>query len=121
MNYRKVVAGILTVAVLSCPTSSLVAGKSFPDVPTWAQDSVNYLVAKNVLDGKPDGTFAPIEEIDRGSATKLLASVLGLDVNKEAKPSFTDAQNHWAAPYIASSRKSWDYCWGREWEIQSNR
>ncbi|WP_242141949.1 MULTISPECIES: N-acetylmuramoyl-L-alanine amidase [unclassified Bacillus cereus group] len=106
MNYRKVVAGILTAAVLSCPTSSLAAGKSFPDVPNWAQDSVNYLVEKNVLDGKPDGTFAPIEEIDRGSAAKLLASVLGLDVNKEAKPSFTDAQNHWAAPYIAAVEKA---------------
>ncbi|RWS39034.1 amidase [Bacillus mycoides] len=106
MKYGVIAAGILAVNLLSYPISSSAAGKNFPDVPSWAQDSVNYLVGINALDGKPDGTFAPTETIDRGSAAKLMAMVLGLEINKDAKPSFKDSQNSWAAPYIAAVEKA---------------
>ena len=43
--------------------------------------------------------FAPAETIDRGSAAKIMAIMLELEINKNAKPSFQDAQNHWAAPW----------------------
>lgn len=78
----------------------------FTDVPTWAQESVQYLVDKGAVNGKPDGTFAPAESIDRSSAAKILATVLRLEVQKDAKPSFPDAQNHWATPYIAAVEKA---------------
>ncbi len=29
----------------------------FSDVPAWAQESVQYLVDKEAVHGKPDGTF----------------------------------------------------------------
>ncbi len=35
-----------------------------------------------------------------------MAIMLGLEINKNAKPSFQDAQNHWAAPYIAAVEKA---------------
>ncbi|PQZ56173.1 amidase [Bacillus sp. MYb209] len=106
MKYRAVAAGILAASLLSSPVSSFAAAKKFSDVPTWAQESVDYLVGKNALDGKPDGTFAPFEAVDRGSAAKLLATVLGLQIDPKAKPSFKDSQNHWAAPYIAAVEKA---------------
>ncbi|PEB51488.1 amidase [Bacillus pseudomycoides] len=106
MKYGKLAVGILAVTLFSYPVSSSAAEKNFPDVPGWAQNSVNYLVEKNALDGKPDGTFAPSEKIDRGSAAKLIAVVLGLEINQDAKPSFQDSQNHWAAPYIAAVEKA---------------
>ncbi|PEB51487.1 amidase [Bacillus pseudomycoides] len=106
MKYGVIAAGILAVNLLAYPLSSSAAEKNFPDVPSWAQDSVNYLVGKNALDGKPDGTFSPSETIDRGSAAKLIAMVLGLEINPNAKPSFQDSQNHWAAPYIAAVEKA---------------
>ncbi|WP_195723842.1 N-acetylmuramoyl-L-alanine amidase, partial [Bacillus anthracis] len=84
---------------------TLAEKKTFTDVPNWAQQSVNYLM-KKALDGKPDGTFSPSEKIDRGSAAKLMAMVLGLQINKQAKPSFQDAKNHWASPYIAAVEKA---------------
>ncbi|PFB59166.1 amidase [Bacillus anthracis] len=106
MKYRAVAAGILAASLLSSPVSSFAAAKKFSDVPLWAQESVDYLVGKKALDGKPDGTFSPSEAVDKGSAAKILAVVLGLPIDPKAKPSFKDAQNHWAAPYIAAVEKA---------------
>lgn len=106
MKYRAVAAGILAASLLSSPVSSFAATKKFSDVPTWAQESVDYLVGKKALDGKPDGTFSPSEAVDKGSAAKILAIVLGLPIDPKAKPSFKDSQNHWAAPYIAAVEKA---------------
>ncbi|MEN1936995.1 N-acetylmuramoyl-L-alanine amidase [Paenibacillus sp. 102] len=106
MKYGIIAAGILAVNLLSSPLSSAAATQTFPDVPNWAEKSVNYLVDKGALHGKPDGTFAPTETIDRGSAAKLMAMVLGLEINQSAKPTFKDSQTHWAAPYIAAVEKA---------------
>ncbi|MGG0008282.1 S-layer homology domain-containing protein, partial [Bacillus tropicus] len=106
MKYRAVAAGILAASLLSSPVSSFAAAKKFSDVPTWAQESVDYLVGKKALVGKPDGTFSPSEAVDKGSAAKILAVVLGLPIDPKAKPSFKDAQSHWAAPYIAAVEKA---------------
>ena len=108
-SYNKIIAGTMTAAMVAgVVTPAAAAGKSFPDVPAdhWAADSINYLVDKGAIKGKPDGTFGPTENIDRASAAVIMASTLGLEVNKDAKPSFEDAKNHWAAPYIAAVEKA---------------
>ncbi|MDE7553166.1 S-layer homology domain-containing protein [Bacillus tropicus] len=105
MKYKLIATGILAGSLLSYSSSAFANTHKFPDVPNWASPSVNYLVEKGALHGKPDGTFAPAETIDRGSAAKIMAIMLGLEINKNAKPSFRDAQNHWAAPYIAAVEK----------------
>ncbi|MFB5589707.1 S-layer homology domain-containing protein [Bacillus cereus group sp. BfR-BA-01403] len=106
MKYKLIATGILAGSLLSYSSSVFANTHKFPDVPNWASPSVNYLVEKGALHGKPDGTFAPAETIDRGSAAKIMAIMLGLEINKNAKPSFRDAQNHWAAPYIAAVEKA---------------
>ncbi|EMA6344728.1 S-layer homology domain-containing protein [Bacillus cytotoxicus] len=106
-SYKKIVAGTMTAAMVAgVVTPAAAAGKTFPDVPAWAADSVNYLVEKGAINGKPDGTFAPTENIDRASAAKIMAITLGLEIDKEAKPSFKDAQDNWATPYIAAVEKA---------------
>lgn len=82
--------------------------KSFPDVPAnhWGLESINYLVEKGAINGKPDGTFAPSEEMDRASVAKVVAIALGLEIQEDAKPSFEDAKDHWAAKYIAAVEKA---------------
>lgn len=107
--YNKLVAGTMTAAMVAgVVTPAAAATKSFPDVPAdhWAADSINYLVDKGAINGKPDGTFAPTEEIDRASAAKIMAVTLGLEIDQNAKPSFEDAKNNWAAPYIAAVEKA---------------
>ncbi|QIE35649.1 S-layer homology domain-containing protein [Bacillus tropicus] len=108
-SYKKVIAGTMTAAMVAGVVSPVAAaGKSFPDVPAghWGLDSINYLVDKGAIEGKPDGTYAPAEEIDRASAAKIMAITLGLKVEEGAQPSFKDAKNHWASKYIAAVEKA---------------
>ncbi|MEH7458529.1 S-layer homology domain-containing protein [Bacillus sp. JJ1127] len=108
-SYKKLIAGTMTAAMVAGVVSpAAAAGKTFPDVPAdhWAVDSIDYLVAKGALNGKPDGTFSPTEEVDRASAAKIMSLVLGLSVDENAKPSFKDAKGSWAAPYIAAVEKA---------------
>ncbi|WBO92338.1 S-layer homology domain-containing protein [Bacillus tropicus] len=108
-SYKKVIAGTMTAAMVAGVVSPVAAaGKSFPDVPAghWGLDSINYLVDKGAIEGKPDGTYAPAEDIDRASAAKIMAITLGLKVEEGAQPSFKDAKNHWASKYIAAVEKA---------------
>ncbi|BCD03787.1 TPA: S-layer homology domain-containing protein [Bacillus cereus] len=108
-SYKKVIAGTMTAAMVAGVVSPVAAaGKSFPDVQpgSWSAEYIDYLVAKKAIEGKPDGTFAPTEAIDRASAAKIMAITLGLEVKDGAKPSFKDAQDSWAAKYIAAVEKA---------------
>ncbi len=57
----------------------------FTDVPTWAQESVQYLVDKGAVNGKPDGTFAPAESIDRSSAAKNIGNCFTVRSSERCK------------------------------------
>ncbi|MGH0430574.1 S-layer homology domain-containing protein [Bacillus hominis] len=108
-SYKKVIAGTMTAAMVAGVVSPVAAaGKSFPDVPAghWAEDSINYLVGKGAIKGKPDGTYGPNEAIDRASAAVIFSEILGLKVDENAKPSFKDAKDSWAAKYIAAVEKA---------------
>ncbi|WMW40654.1 S-layer homology domain-containing protein [Bacillus cereus] len=106
MKHKLIATGILAGAILSYSSNILADTHKFPDVPTWADKSVNYLVDKQVLNGYPDGTFGSNDSLDRASATKIMTKVLGIQIDPTAKPSFTDSQNHWATPYIAAAEKA---------------
>ncbi|WP_235607879.1 S-layer homology domain-containing protein, partial [Bacillus cereus] len=82
------------------------APQSFPDVPSWAEESVYYLVNKQVISGMPDGTFASSRVLSRAEAATIMAKMLGLEVKEGEKPTFTDSQEHWATSYIAAVEKA---------------
>ncbi|PGT18036.1 S-layer homology domain-containing protein [Bacillus cereus] len=82
------------------------APQSFPDVPSWAEESVYYLVNKKVISGMPDGTFSPSQVLSRAEAATIMAKILGLEVKEGEKPTFTDSQDHWATSYIAAVEKA---------------
>ncbi|MGE0980874.1 S-layer homology domain-containing protein [Bacillus cereus] len=106
MKNKLITAGIITGTLLSYSSNIFADTLRFPDVPKWAEQSVNYLVDKQVLNGYPDGTFGSNDSLDRASATKIMTKVLGIQIDPNAKPSFTDSQNHWATPYIAAAEKA---------------
>ena len=64
-------------SILTYSSNILADTHKFPDVPVWADKSVNYLVDKQVLNGYPDGTFGSNDSLDRASATKIMTKVLG--------------------------------------------
>lgn len=114
-NKRKFLATTLTatmVAAAVAPVGAAAATEagSFPDVPAghWAADAINYLVAKNAINGLPDGTYGPTQNISRGAMAKLLAESLeNVEVVEGAKSSFSDVSaNHYAAAHIAALEKA---------------
>ncbi|MDZ5610473.1 N-acetylmuramoyl-L-alanine amidase [Bacillus pseudomycoides] len=106
MKYKLIATGILAGSLLSYASSTFANTHKFPDVPAWADKSVNYLVDKKVLSGYPDGTFGSSDTLDRASAATIMTKALGIHIDLNAKPSFTDSQNHWGTPYIAAAEKA---------------
>ncbi|PEX06995.1 cell wall hydrolase, partial [Bacillus cereus] len=106
MKNKLIAAGIVTGALLSYSSNIFADTMRFPDVPKWAEQSVNYLVDKHAINGLPNGTFGSYETLDRASAATIITKALGIKINLNEKPSFKDAQNHWGAPYIAAAEKA---------------
>ncbi|MEK5312283.1 S-layer homology domain-containing protein [Bacillus sp. CH_48] len=106
MKRKLITTGILAGAILSYSSNILADTYKFPDVPKWAEQSVNYLVDKQVIVGYPDGTFGSNVTLDRASAATIITKALGIKIDTKAKPSFTDTQDHWATPYIAAAEKA---------------
>ncbi|PFN23203.1 S-layer homology domain-containing protein [Bacillus cereus] len=105
MKRKLITTGILAGAILSYSSNILADTHKFPDIPKWAEQSVNYLVDKQVLIGYPDGTFGSNVTLDRASAATIITKALGIEIDPKAKPSFKDSQDHWGAPYIAAAEK----------------
>jgi len=67
-------------------------------------EAVNVLCALEIIDGKPDGSFAPEETVTRSQMAKMIAVAMngGSETNTGVKttPSFTDIKGHWAESYI---------------------
>ncbi|EJR72166.1 hypothetical protein IK7_05992, partial [Bacillus cereus VD156] len=106
MKNKLIAAGIITGTLLSYSSNIFADTGRFPDVPKWAEQSVNYLVDKHVINGLPNGTFGSYELLDRASAATIITKALGININSSEKSSFKDAQNHWGAPYIAAAEKA---------------
>ncbi|MDR4985191.1 N-acetylmuramoyl-L-alanine amidase [Bacillus cereus] len=108
MKNRIIAAGVLAASILSYSSSSFAQTKTFPDVPAkyWAEDSIYYLVEKGAVKGNGAGMFEPGKEITRAEAATMMAQILNLPFDKDAKPSFGDSQNEWYTPYIAAVEKA---------------
>ncbi|WP_237979627.1 S-layer homology domain-containing protein [Bacillus thuringiensis] len=108
-SYKKVIAGTMTAAMVAGVVSPVAAaGKSFPDVPEkfWGEESINYLVEKGAVKGNDKGMFEPEKEITRAEAATMMAQILNLPIDKDAKPSFGDSQGQWYTPFIAAVEKA---------------
>ncbi|QWH27334.1 S-layer homology domain-containing protein [Bacillus mycoides] len=107
-SYKKLIAGTMTAAMVAGVVSPVAAaGKTFPDVDGhWSKESVYYLVEKGAIAGNDDGTFAPDREVTRAEAATMMAKILNLPIDQDAKPSYTDSQAHWATPIIAAVEKA---------------
>ncbi|MCU5242856.1 S-layer homology domain-containing protein [Bacillus cereus] len=106
MKSKLIATGIIAGSLLSYSSNIFADTHKFPDVPKWAEQSVNYLVDKQVIIGYPDGTLGSNVTLDRASAATIITKALGIEIDPKAKPSFTDSQDHWGAPYIAAAEKA---------------
>ena len=50
---------------------------TFPDVPPWLEDAVDWIDANNFMTGYKDGTFRPNDPVSRGELARLTFRVIG--------------------------------------------
>ena len=104
-NLKRVLSLGLTGAMLAGLLTVGASAADFTDVEKIQHDeAVNVLVALNVIDGKPDGSFDPEGNVTRAEMAKMIAVAMngGNEANTGTKttPSFTDIKGHWAESYI---------------------
>ena len=85
-------------------TNPYWVGNTFPDVEfgDWFYDAVTALQAEGIINGMPDGTFAPNETVTRAQfATMIYRAMDGASANAGTEVSFTDVNaDFWAAEAI---------------------
>ena len=81
----------------------------YSDVPEnyWAAGVIKELCEKGILDGYPDGTFRPRNDITRAEFTKIIAVALGLAEEDPATPTFKDvAPGDWYYGVVEAAAKA---------------
>ncbi|WP_052158826.1 S8 family serine peptidase [Halobacillus sp. BBL2006] len=79
--------------------------KSFPDVVgQWAEEEINYLVSKNLINGYPNGNFGFHDKITRAEAATIIVREMNLPLESS---NFEDVSSyHWADKYIGAAAKN---------------
>ena len=84
------------------------ADKTYADLTDSDQisntEAVALLVDLGIIQGKPDGSYAPTEIVDRATMAKLICTMIMGDIDqnlyKGTKTDLTDVDGHWAEGYI---------------------
>ena len=83
------------------------AGAKFPDVENhWAKGYVNVLSEKAIINGYPDGTFAPNKTITRGEIATMVANSLSGSASVTEAVYFTDVKStadHWSYNFLVKA------------------
>ena len=64
----------------------------------WYSKAINYVVAKGLISGYPDGTFKPNESITRAEFAQMISGYVKTE--KKSSSDFQDVKDHWAKDAI---------------------
>ncbi|MGG1516432.1 S-layer homology domain-containing protein [Paenibacillus oryzisoli] len=67
----------------------------------WAESDIKALVKAGVIDGYPDGTFAPEKNMTRAEFATVIVKAFKLEMKSEG--GFVDTANHWAKASIETA------------------
>lgn len=67
----------------------------------WAENYINKIMEENIINGYPDGTFRPENEVTREEFASLLVRVFDLDKNNQI--TFKDSLNRWSTEDISTA------------------
>ncbi len=72
----------------------------FSDIEMWAKEAICSLAAAEVVNGYPDGTFKPDNQVTRAEFVAMLMRVIK---NEGTAAGYSDTEGHWAEKYIAKA------------------
>ncbi|MDC3417432.1 thermonuclease family protein [Aquibacillus salsiterrae] len=85
---KQLLSGML-VFVLLVSSLPIKTAWAFPDV-TQYQRFITYLTDKDIIKGRPDGTFGPTESVKRIQAIKMILNDLGVPLTDAPNPNLSD-------------------------------
>lgn len=72
----------------------------------WAYEAIEALAAAGIVNGNPDGTFAPDNAITRAELTKMIVNVFGVEA-ASLETGFVDCPaDAWFTPYVAAAKEA---------------
>lgn len=103
MSIKRLISMLLAITIsvsVMQPLSNtkVYAATLFTDVPSWAEESVNYLAKEGILNGYPDGTFRPNNPITIEAFVKITLGALG-------HTNLPSNGGHWADPYMEKAKE----------------
>lgn len=108
---KKVVSSLLATALLISVSSAPAHAQNFSDLPSNSSysTSVNYLTDANIINGYPDGTFKPNQQVNRAEFLKLVLESSEIPKDVSTPTPFPDIDNNaWYAQYV---RKAYAEGW----------
>lgn len=98
----------LLLGLVAALTMSQIAFASFTDVPTSNSyyQSINWLENNGVVEGYSDGTFKPLNNVNRAEFLKMLYETIGM-VDRYVDLNFPDVPaNEWYTEYVRQAYAS---------------
>ncbi|MFZ3578291.1 N-acetylmuramoyl-L-alanine amidase [Virgibacillus sp. DJP39] len=100
-KYGFILSFLLVVFVLS--TAGEVSAETLPDIRDKYTQEINYLIDEGIINGYPDGTFGPDNNVTREEAVTMIGRALSLSEIK-GESSFGDVDpNSFGAGFIEST------------------
>ncbi|WP_159886484.1 S-layer homology domain-containing protein [Paenibacillus puerhi] len=101
--WKKGLASIAFISIIGLYTGQAIIHGQFTDVGEhWATGSIQRAIELKLVDGYPDGTFKPEQEVSRAEFVKLVASAV------QASPVTSHAsakESNWYDAYVALLKK----------------
>ena len=95
---------VVTAAVLALTLQS-VSAEGFWDCNNhWANESINKLADRGIINGYEDGSFKPDGEVTRAQYLKMMMEAVGIPETEYREGECLDASwSDWYAPYLQSA------------------
>ncbi len=103
-----ILTGIFPTAFAQTATTSsgstAQTGAPFPDVASGYvnADAIQYLKSQGVIQGYPDGSYHPSNDMNRAEFLKIVDG--SINSNPQGKNCFSDVNTQWFAPYICDAK-----------------
>ncbi len=98
-------AAIMLIGMMVVSASAVSYNDLTDKDPIVNKDAVSMLVSLGIIEGKPDGSYAPTENVDRAQMAKMLSVIMNKGVDNSAlyqsvNSGLTDITSNWAKGHI---------------------